>query len=151
MKVGFGWPGLLCEDTEVGQGEVLDKTSLLLVPWSSPSESWKGGGGGQAGVPGWEPRALFCNHNMISCAEQQSRSRQGEADRPGWLPWLELPSSSGSWELLWNSLSACCFHAFGCECHPLPIFGGRGGSSRGREGAELLSSHILGTAGDSWA
>lgn len=41
------------------------------------------GGGGGRGVPGWEPRGVFCNHNMISCAEQ--RSRQGEADggRPG--------------------------------------------------------------------
>jgi hypothetical protein len=37
------------------------------------------GGGGGHGVPGWEPRGVFCNHNMISCAEQ--RSRQGEADR----------------------------------------------------------------------
>lgn len=37
-----------------------------------------GGGSGQ-GVPGREPRGVFCNHNMISCAEQ--RSRQGEAGR----------------------------------------------------------------------
>lgn len=30
-------------DTEAGQGEVLDKTSQLLVPWSSPSESGRVG------------------------------------------------------------------------------------------------------------
>ena len=41
------------------------------------------GGGGGRSVPGWEPRGVFCNHNMISCAEP--RSRQGEAGggRPG--------------------------------------------------------------------
>ncbi|XP_008507705.2 coiled-coil domain-containing protein 9B isoform X1 [Equus przewalskii] len=53
------------------------------------------GGGSGRGVPGWEPRGVFCNHNMISCAEQQSR--QGEAGRgpapvaPAslllWFPW----------------------------------------------------------------
>ncbi|XP_005860303.2 PREDICTED: uncharacterized protein C15orf52 homolog isoform X1 [Myotis brandtii] len=37
------------------------------------------GGGSGRGVPGREPRGVFCNHNMISCAEQ--RSRQGEAGR----------------------------------------------------------------------
>uniref|UniRef100_A0A8C3WYW9 Coiled-coil domain containing 9B n=1 Tax=Catagonus wagneri TaxID=51154 RepID=A0A8C3WYW9_9CETA len=50
------------------------------------------GGGSGRGVPGWEPRGVFCNHNMISCAERQSQ--QGETGRgPGsvapvslWLP-----------------------------------------------------------------
>lgn len=37
------------------------------------------GGGSGRGVPGWEPRGVFCNHNMISCAER--RNRLGEAGR----------------------------------------------------------------------
>lgn len=46
VKVGPGCLGLLCGDTEVGQGEVLDKTSQgcrLSVPWSSPSNSGRVG------------------------------------------------------------------------------------------------------------
>lgn len=55
------------------------------------------GRGSGHSIPGWEPRGVFCNHNMISCAEK--RSRQGEAGRgpapaaPAtaslllWLPW----------------------------------------------------------------
>lgn len=38
------------------------------APWSLPSES--GWVGVAARIPGWEPRGVFCNHNMISCAEQ---------------------------------------------------------------------------------
>lgn len=38
------------------------------VPWSLPSES--GWVGAAARIPGSEPRGVFCNHNMISCAEQ---------------------------------------------------------------------------------
>lgn len=37
VKVGPACLDLLCGDTEAGQGDVLDKTSRLLVPWSSPS------------------------------------------------------------------------------------------------------------------
>lgn len=43
MKVGPSCLDLLCEDTEAGQGYVLDKTSRLLVPRSSPSASGRVG------------------------------------------------------------------------------------------------------------
>lgn len=43
MKVGPACLDLLWGDTEARQGEVLDRTSRLLVPWSSPSESGRVG------------------------------------------------------------------------------------------------------------
>ncbi|KAM9646472.1 LOW QUALITY PROTEIN: coiled-coil domain-containing protein 9B [Trichechus inunguis] len=52
------------------------------------------GGGGDRGVPGWEPRGVFCNHNMISCAEQ---SRQGEAGRGRQRPGSRAPASLQLW------------------------------------------------------
>lgn len=59
MKVHPGCLGLLCGDTEAGQGEVLDKTSRLLVPWSSPSESGRVGvAAGQAFLAGSPEHSL---------------------------------------------------------------------------------------------
>lgn len=68
------------------------------------------GGGSGRRVPGWEPRGVFCNHNMISCAEQ--RSRQGEAGRG---PAPAAPAAPASL-LLW--LSGAALEFFLCPLLP---------------------------------
>lgn len=69
---GFVWGLWGRAGRGAGQGQLAAGVLALAL------REWMGGGSGQ-GVPGWEPRGVFCNHNMISCAEQ--RSRQGEAGR----------------------------------------------------------------------
>lgn len=101
-----------------------------------------GGGSGRC-VPGWEPRGVFCNHNMISCAEQRTgRERPAEAR----LRQLQRPFCSGSPGLLWNSLCARCCHALGCEWH-LALGRGLLEARKGLKHQEAILWGHLGTAG----
>ncbi|XP_051678495.2 collagen alpha-1(I) chain isoform X2 [Oryctolagus cuniculus] len=148
-RLGLGgqasWVGLTTRGTTLssclgrwGRAGPAAAGSLVL-----PLCEWKGGGGGR-GVPGWEPRGVFCNHNMISCAEQWSR--QGEAGRG---PAPAAPASLLLWlpqGLLWNPLGAPWCHALGCEWH-LALGRGLPGAGRrlGHQAAMLWGQ--LGTAG----
>lgn len=103
------------------------------------------GGGSGHSIPGWEPRGVFCNHNMISCAEK--RSRQGEGQRPGSGSAGDgVPSALAPLGLLWNSLCARHCHALSCEWH-LALGGGLLGSGRGLGYQEAILWGQLGTAG----